>query len=164
MVYLLRRRAHGTRPPPGPSAAALQRSAIASPHHERVSPETEPAPAVLLVVAAEPVLAALLGAFVELDGAEVTFPQEGETVRDALRRTRPRALLCDLERLDEESVGPAMMLGVRVILFGPEAKRRELVAAAARLDVDCLVVPSGLERIVQRLRDEGRERGADDER
>lgn len=97
---------------------------------------------------------ALLGAFVELDGTAVAFPQEGESLRDALRRVRPAVVFCDLDCIDETAMGPAVMLGARVIVFASDARRRDLSDTARRLEVDCMVLPDDLEGVIRMLREE----------
>lgn len=73
-----------------------------------------------LVISHDPVVAALLGASVELAQMEVRFPQRGETIRNALRRVRPALILADCDREDASAdsfVGPALMTGARVAVF-----------------------------------------------
>ena len=88
--------------------------------------------------------AALLGALVELEGYAPRFVHDREPARDALRRVRPMAVLVDCEFPEgcaAAFVGPAKMMGARVVLFGRPAVARVVAACAQQFDVPVLAMP-----------------------
>src|SRR4051812_47635978 len=103
-----------------------------------------PTAAVALILSADPLAAALLGAAIELTGCSVAFAAPDESGAKAFRRIRPSFLLIDAG--DENSctgelLGPAMMTGTRAIVFGGGATvalRREL---ARQFQLETLVMP-----------------------
>lgn len=73
-----------------------------------------------LIISHDPVVAALVGAAVELAGLAPSFPAPGESPRNALRRMRPSLVLADCDREDtasESFVGPTLMTGARMAVF-----------------------------------------------
>jgi hypothetical protein len=100
----------------------------------------------VLVLSADPLAAALLGAAVELAGHAAVFPQAGESPRDAVMRARPRAALvdCDHEEACTESFfGPAMMAGARVAVFSSRRSQRALEPIAEQFRVRAFALPMG---------------------
>ena len=98
----------------------------------------------VLILSADPLAAALLGAAVELAGHQPSFPQTGESDRAALLRLRPRVLLLDCDHGDactEELIGPAIMTGATVQLFSTARSARDASALAQRLGLSLVRLP-----------------------
>jgi hypothetical protein len=98
----------------------------------------------VLILSADPLAAALLGAAVELAGHVPHFPQPGEGARAALRRLRPRAALIDCdhdEACAESFIGPALMTGAKVQLFYSRRTRRDASDVARRLGLSIAELP-----------------------
>lgn len=104
----------------------------------------------VLVLSPDPVAAALLGAFVESLGRQALFGRADEPHRELLRRVRPRLVLldCALDReLCDSVLGPAKMMGARVILFAPEELAEMLRDVAQRRGVEGLILPRDLNEL-----------------
>jgi hypothetical protein len=98
----------------------------------------------VLIVATDPLAGALLGAAVELAGYSPVFPLEGEEARDALRRSKPCAVLvdCDCDDACSESFfGPAMMMGATIAIFTSSRSRRTLQPIADEYRVRVFGLP-----------------------
>ena len=98
----------------------------------------------VLILSADPLAAALLGAAVELAGHVAHFPQPGEGGRAALIRLRPRVVLVDCdhgEGCSEEFIGPALMTGARVQLFSAGRTERDASALARGLGLTIVQLP-----------------------
>lgn len=109
----------------------------------------------LLVVTAEPLAAALLGAAVEAAGLSVAFPRRDEAPRDALRRTRPTTVLAAVtaDGLDlDPLLGPALMLDARVILIGGRRAERVMREAASQHGLAAFLLPDQLDALLDELR------------
>jgi hypothetical protein len=94
----------------------------------------------VLIVATDPLAGALLGAAVELAGYSPVFPRDGEGAREALRRSKPCAVLIDCDSDDacsESFFGPAMMIGASIAIFTSTRSRRTLEPIAEEFGV-CL--------------------------
>lgn len=88
-----------------------------------------------LILSHDAVAAALIGGSAELAGLAPAYPRRSESVRAAVRRLRPACLLADCEQDDasvEAFIGPAMMMGARVVVFCP-ARDAEAITRARRL-------------------------------
>jgi hypothetical protein len=109
-----------------------------------------------LIFSEDPLAAALNGAAVELVGFQPTFPNHGESPRDALLRERPRLVLidCDHAACGLNLFGPVMMTGARVMLVGSRRSRRDAAELAARFGLHSLTLPADLEAIADLLRTE----------
>ena len=110
----------------------------------------------VLILSADVLAAALLGAAVELAGHQPHFPESHERPRDALRRVRPRLVVvdCDHEEACAESfVGPALMTGAQLLLFDSHKRADRGVTAARRLGLDVVHLPEDHEVFVRRLRE-----------
>ena len=97
-----------------------------------------------LVLSPDALAAALLGALLETEGWVPRFAHGGESARDALRRVRPDVALIDCAAADACSaavIGPATMMGVRVLLFGRADVASLMRARAHELGVFTLGVP-----------------------
>ena len=100
-----------------------------------------------LVISSDPLGAALLGAATELAGCRVAYVLEGESVPDAIRRVKPVAVLLDATHpivSEPASLGPALMTGASVILFGAAARLRDLAALIATSRASTIVLPDGI--------------------
>jgi hypothetical protein len=109
----------------------------------------------VLLLSADPLASALLGAAVELAGHVPRFPRAGETARDALRRLRPRAVLVDgdHEACSDEFIGPALMTGARVQLFRSRHTQRDAGDIARRLGLSIVEFPMESDALTALLRD-----------
>ena len=99
---------------------------------------------VVLIVATDPLAGALLGAAVELAGYAPVFPLEGEPARDALRRSKPCAVLVDCDSDDacgESFLGPAIMMGASIAIFTSTRSRRTLEPIADEYGVRTFELP-----------------------
>ena len=99
----------------------------------------------ILVLSADPLAAALLGAAVELAGYAPRFPLPEESARTALIRVRPRLVLVDCdheEACTDEFVGPALMTGSKVLLFRSRRTKRDVSEFAERLELLVLEMPT----------------------
>lgn len=91
----------------------------------------------------------------ELAGFRVEFAQAGEPAGDAVRRVKPRLVLLDCRDVrisDERLLGPAMMVGAWVYLFGTSDGLRNLEVLASRHGADIVVLPDDAERLPELLR------------
>ena len=98
----------------------------------------------VLIISTDPLAGALLGAAVELAGHTPVFPREGEGARDALRRSRPLAVLVDRDSEDasgESFFGPAMMVGATIAIFTSTRSRRALEPIADEYGVRTFGLP-----------------------
>lgn len=96
-----------------------------------------------MVLSPDALGAALVGALAELLGLRPVFATS-ETAGALLRRERPTYLLidCTHERATDESlIGPALMMGARVILFGDARSTHALRPVAIRMRLGLVVLP-----------------------
>jgi hypothetical protein len=110
----------------------------------------------VLVLSADPLAAALIGAAVELAGASPVFPGFAEEPRDALRRFRPAMVLvdCDDERACAESfLGPVIMRGANVVIFRSARSRREVSELVERLGARSITLPEDGDTLLSLVRD-----------
>jgi hypothetical protein len=110
----------------------------------------------VLVLSSDSLAAGLLGAAIELAGHAPTFPQTGESARDALMRVRPRLAVIDCDHEDACSdafIGPALMTGSRVLLFKSRRTQRDASELAERLGLTVVDMPSRHETLTQVLRE-----------
>jgi DNA-binding response OmpR family regulator len=110
----------------------------------------------VLILSADALAAALLGAAVELAGHQPHFPEMNEVAREALRRVRPRLIIVDCDHPDacaESFVGPALMTGSQLLLFDSHRNRDRAVNVARRLGLDVVHLPEDQDVLVRRLRE-----------
>lgn len=113
-----------------------------------------PTQAAVLILSPDALGAALLGAAVEVSGLQVGFPAGNETARDALRRLRPSHVLIDCDDAsasDESLIGPALMTGARLFLFGADSRVRMRKHLAVRFHMGVIVLPLDVERLASIL-------------
>jgi DNA-binding response OmpR family regulator len=111
-----------------------------------------------LVLSDDPLAAALVAAAIEHHGLTPAFPRAGESPRDALRRLRPSVVLVDCQHgtaCSESFLGPALMTGARIIVFGAARLERDVRAIAAKHRLDYLVLPSAPDALARLLRGGG---------
>lgn len=107
-----------------------------------------------LILSPDPLGAALLAAAVELAGFRVDFAIPGEGGADAVRRVKPRIVLvdCQDERLrDEGLVGPAIMIGAWIFLYGTRDGLRDMSVIASRHGAEVIALPEDIERLAPLL-------------
>jgi DNA-binding NtrC family response regulator len=115
----------------------------------------------ILILSADPVAAALLGALIETLGYTVTFARAPEDGEQSIRRVRPKVCLLDCEDLsvcNSEMLGRATMRRISVIIFGRTAALDRVRALALEHDIEVLLVPPDsdalgrtLERAMQKM-------------
>ena len=114
----------------------------------------------ILILSADSVAAALLGALVETLGYSVRFARPTESAEQSIRRARPQVLpvdCADSASCSREVLGRAAMRGVSVVIFGrAEALHRvRALVHEHRLDTlfmpaDASAVQGSLERAMQK--------------
>lgn len=100
--------------------------------------------ALVLVLSNDPMIAGLLGALLEIHGFKPCFPDADEHPRDALRRCRSATLLvdCDFDLACSDAVlGPARMMGARLIIFSHHCTKDEAREMVDRYDADFFQLP-----------------------
>jgi hypothetical protein len=110
----------------------------------------------VLILSADTLAAALLGAAVELAGHQPHFPQADEVARAALRRVRPRLVIVDCNddhACSEAFVGPVIMTGAQLLLFDSPRHAAVGVDVARRLGLDVVHLPDDHALLLQRLRE-----------
>lgn len=115
----------------------------------------------ILVLSADAVAAALLGALIETLGYTVRFARPPESADQSMRRLRPGVCLLDCENPDscnDEVLGRAAMRGISVVVFGTNAALARVRALALEHEIDMLLMPPDtvsldetLKRAVRRL-------------
>jgi hypothetical protein len=102
----------------------------------------------VLVIATDPMLAALVGALVELTQLRAAFLEPDERPEDALARVKPLvAILVDAQTDDAASdlfLARARRRGIRVLMFGPVAAVARREAWARRTGVPVFRLPEGV--------------------
>lgn len=113
-----------------------------------------PTQAAALIVSPDALGAALVGAAIEASGLPVGFPGENETPRDAVRRMRPSHVLIDCDDTnasDESLIGPALMTGARIFLFGTDGRLRMRKHLAIRFHLGVIILPNDVARLASVL-------------
>lgn len=109
----------------------------------------------ILICTTDPLAAALLAAAVELDGHDPRFPEPDEPARAALVRIRPAVVLVDCDypdACDDTFVGPALMLGVRIVLLRSPHSRTDPTEIAAHRGLEVLDLPAHQDALADLLR------------
>ena len=109
----------------------------------------------VLILSADAVAAALLGALIETLGYSVRFARPPETTDQTIRRVRPAVCLLDCddpESCSDEFLGRATMRGISVVVFGKRDALDHVRALAQAHDIDVLVVPSDITAVGDTLR------------
>jgi hypothetical protein len=108
----------------------------------------------VLVVAVEPILAALIGSLAENSGLQAAFVQPGESVTAAFERVRPIvALLLESSAAAESDVllVRARKRGIAVFLFGPRKDIQQRSPWASGHQLPLFVIPDDVERLHEAL-------------
>jgi hypothetical protein len=116
--------------------------------YAHVLPKYRPSTSSALILAPDTLAAALVAAAVELAGIPPVFAQSDEPGKTALLRCRPRyVLLSDDEpsARDESFLGPALMTGARLFVFGTRDRVASLQPVMARHGVESIVIPRDLD-------------------
>jgi DNA-binding NtrC family response regulator len=98
----------------------------------------------ILILSADAVGAALLGALIETLGYDVKFARPPEAVEESFRRVRPKVSLidcADASVCNPEVLGRAAMRRISVVIFGSTEELRRVRALALAHDIDMLLVP-----------------------
>ena len=109
----------------------------------------------VLILSSDPMAAALVGAAIEAVGVATAFARQGESPRDALLRTRPAVVAIDCEHdeaCSEAFLGPVVMTGAAVAVFGPPRLSRDLLVAARRFSVSAFCLPDDQEQFLELVR------------
>lgn len=98
----------------------------------------------ILILSADAVAAALLGALIETLGYPVRFARPPEPTDATIRRVRPRVCLLDCDdpgACNDEVLGRATMRGISVVIFGTSIALERVRALALEHNIDMLLVP-----------------------
>lgn len=109
----------------------------------------------ILIVSADAVGAALLGALIETLGYTIRFAQPPEAVEQTIRRVRPKVCLVDCDdpgACNDEVLGRAGMRSISVVIFGTHKALERVRALAAQHEIDTLLVPLDVEVLGDTLR------------
>jgi CheY-like chemotaxis protein len=99
----------------------------------------------ILILSADPVAAALLGALVETLGYPVRFARPPEAIEQTIRRVKPRVCLLDCvdpSTCNDEVLGRAAMRGISVVIFGTSVAMAAVRAVAFEHELETLLVPA----------------------
>lgn len=108
----------------------------------------------IAIVSDDALLAALIGGAVELLGYRASFPRAGEPSIDAIRRTKPIAVLIDArhpDAADETLLGRGTMSGARFVFFGHESELVPVRPVATRHRITLLDLPRELPELARIL-------------
>lgn len=110
----------------------------------------------VLIVAPDPVLAALVGSVVELSRLRATFPKANERAEDALARVKPLiAILIDAvadEAASDIFLARARKKGVHVLIFGAAGATLRRQAWAKKNKVPIYTLPDDLAELEKEIR------------
>lgn len=109
----------------------------------------------VLILSADTVAAALLGALIETLGYSVRFARPPETPDQTIRRVRPSVCLLDCEdpaNCSAEFLGRATMRGISVVVFGRRDALEDVRELAAAHDIEMLILPSETAAVDDTLR------------
>ena len=98
----------------------------------------------ILILSADAVAAALLGALIETLGYSVKFARPPEQAHESLRRVRPKVCLLDCANpsmCNNEVLGRATMRRISVVIFGSTEALDRVRALAVEHEIDTLLVP-----------------------
>ena len=109
----------------------------------------------VLILSSDPMTAALVGAAMEATGAGAVFARHDESPREALLRTRPAVVAIDCEHdeaCSEAFLGPVVMTGAAVAVFGPPRLSRDLLGASRRFSIAAFCLPDDQEQLLELVR------------
>jgi DNA-binding response OmpR family regulator len=100
----------------------------------------------VLILARDPVIAALIGMLLEMDGYDPVFPAPGEAAEKALGRLRAPLIICaDCELPEVQSdlfFARVSKSNARLVLFGAPGSEENLKLLAARRSLPYFVLPT----------------------
>jgi hypothetical protein len=141
----------------GNCAAGLLTIIDGSRVHAYVTPKYRPGTSSALILAADPMAGALMAAAVELTGIPPVFALAGEHGKAALLRCRPRYILLSHDEpcaRDDSVLGPALMTGARIFIFGTHDQVTPLRPLLARHNVETIILPLEVDALRALLRAE----------
>lgn len=109
----------------------------------------------MLILSADPIAAALLGALIETLGYLVRFYRPSQTADEAMRREHPSIAMLDCEDptlMTDELLGRARMRGISVIIFGSSDALARVRELAVQHELDELLMPADLEDVDEAIR------------
>lgn len=130
-------------------------AATHSRHEAGSSADQRPGRQVVLILSADPVAAALLGALIETLGYLVRFYRPPQTADEAMRSQRPSIAMLDCEDptlMNDELLGRARMRGISVIIFGSSDALARVRALAAQHELHELILPADPEAVDEAVR------------
>src|SRR5215218_5938844 len=98
----------------------------------------------VLILSADSVAAALLGALIETLGYSIRFAKPPELAEQSIRRVRPKVCLLDCDdpsACNDEILGRAAMRRISMIVFGTSRTLTRVRTLATEHDIDTLIVP-----------------------
>ncbi len=100
----------------------------------------------VLILARDPVIAALIGMLLEMDGYDPVFPAPGETAEQALGRLRAPLIVCaDCDIPDVQSdlfFARVRRSGARFVLFGAPGSEQTVKDLAAQRSARYFMLPT----------------------
>jgi DNA-binding NtrC family response regulator len=109
----------------------------------------------VLILSADSVAAALLGALIETLGYSIGFAKPSEPAEQTIRRVRPKVCLLDCDdpsACNQEILGRAAMRGISVIVFGTRDTLKRVHTLAREHDIHTLIVPPDADELDETLR------------
>jgi DNA-binding NtrC family response regulator len=109
----------------------------------------------VLIISADAIAAALLGALIETLGYPVRFASPPETADQTIRRVRPTVCLLDCDdpaNCSDEFLGRAAMRRISIIVFGKREALDRVQALALEHDIELLIVPPDIAVVDEALR------------
>ena len=109
----------------------------------------------ILILSADAIAAALLGALIETLGYPVKFARPPENADQSMRRVRPKVCLLDCEdpgACTDETLGRAAMRRISVVVFGTKEALDRVRALALEHKIDTLLVPADADEVDATLR------------
>jgi hypothetical protein len=125
--------------------------------YAHVTPKYRPGTSTALILAPDPLAGALMGAALELIGIPPVFALAEEHGKTALLRCRPRYVLLSHDEpcaRDESVLGPALMTGARIFVFGTHEQVTALQPLMSRHKIEPIVLPKALDALRALLRGE----------
>jgi DNA-binding NtrC family response regulator len=107
----------------------------------------------VLILAREEVVAALLGMMVELRGLKPKFLGRSETAEDVVLQEKPRTVIIDCDHPDcrDSLVEAIMRAGAVPVLFSPFRMQSEVRSVAARHGVRSFTLPTDIDTFASML-------------
>lgn len=116
----------------------------------------------ILILSADVVAAALLGALIETLGYPVRFAHPPETAENSIRRVRPKVCLIDCdepESCNAEIFGRAAMRRISVVIFGTRQALDAVEEIARAHDIQMLLMPPDADDVASTIKEALRRAG-----